>query len=218
PGPGGHWHRARACGAASLRARCRARPGTAADDPHVPDTHPLPAGACSRGRPAVGRGESLRLAGGPAPRCAPRRPPRALLERWIGARCRDCRLLRGAVDFPAAVASLRGFRVSAIASVSDSPMSALLSLADVGKDYAKADARGGRLRLVADLLRGRPAAHVFCALDGITLEMSRGESLGVIGENGAGKSTLLKIIAGVIKPTRGTVAINGRFGALLELG
>src|SRR5439155_1627775 len=74
------------------------------------------------------------------------------------------------------------------------------------------------LRLVAALLRGRPAADVFCALDGITLEMSRGESLGVIGENGGGKSTLLKIIVGVIKPTRGTVAINGRVGALLELG
>jgi len=97
-------------------------------------------------------------------------------------------------------------------------MSALLSLVNVGKDYAKPDARGGRLRLVADLLRGRPAARVFCALDGVTLEMSRGESLGVIGENGAGKSTLLKIVAGVIKPTRGTVAINGRVGALLELG
>ncbi len=94
----------------------------------------------------------------------------------------------------------------------------LLRLDGVGKDYAKVDARGGRLRLVADLLRGRNAAHVFRALDGVTLEFDRGESLGVIGENGAGKSTLLKIVAGVIKPTRGTVAVNGRVGALLELG
>jgi len=97
-------------------------------------------------------------------------------------------------------------------------MSALLRLAGVGKDYAKVDSRGGRLRLVADLLRGRPAAHVFRALDGVTLDLNRGESLGVIGENGAGKSTMLKIVAGVIKPTRGTVAVNGRVGALLELG
>ena len=97
-------------------------------------------------------------------------------------------------------------------------MSALLSLHDVGKDYAKVDSRGGRLRLVVDLLLGRPAAHVFRALDDVTFELARGESLGVIGENGAGKSTLLKIVAGVVKPTRGVVEVNGRIGALLELG
>ena len=97
-------------------------------------------------------------------------------------------------------------------------MSSLLQLDGVGKDYAKIDSRGGRLRLVIDLLRGRPAAHVFRALDEVTLELNRGESLGVIGENGAGKSTMLKIVAGVIKPTRGMVGVNGRVGALLELG
>ena len=97
-------------------------------------------------------------------------------------------------------------------------MTPLLTLSGVGKDYAKVDSRGGRVRLVWDLLRGRPAAHVFRALDGVTLELARGESLGIVGENGAGKSTLLKIVAGVIKPTRGSVTVNGRVGALLELG
>ena len=97
-------------------------------------------------------------------------------------------------------------------------MTPLVSLACVGKDYAKIDARGGRVRLVWDLLNGRGAAHVFRALDGVSFALERGESLGVIGENGAGKSTLLKIIAGVIQPTRGTVGVAGRVGALLELG
>jgi lipopolysaccharide transport system ATP-binding protein len=94
----------------------------------------------------------------------------------------------------------------------------LLQLSHVGKDYAKVDTRGGRLRLVWDLLRGHGAAHVFPALDDVSVTLSRGESLGVIGENGAGKSTLLKVVAGVIEPTRGAVSVNGRVGALLELG
>jgi lipopolysaccharide transport system ATP-binding protein len=94
----------------------------------------------------------------------------------------------------------------------------LLRLDAVGKDYAKVDARGGRVRLVWDLLRGRAAARVFRALDGVGFELRRGESLGIIGENGAGKSTLLKVVAGVIEPTRGKVAVGGRVGALLELG
>jgi lipopolysaccharide transport system ATP-binding protein len=98
------------------------------------------------------------------------------------------------------------------------PIVPLLRLSGVGKDYAKVETRGGRVRLVFDLLRGHGAAHVFRALDGVSLEIARGESLGIVGENGAGKSTLLKIVAGVIKPTRGTVMVNGRVGALLELG
>ncbi len=97
-------------------------------------------------------------------------------------------------------------------------MTQLLELSGVGKDYAKVHSRGGRLRLVWDLLRGHSAQHVFRALDGVSFELARGESLGIIGENGAGKSTLLKIIADVIKPTRGTLTVNGRVGALLELG
>jgi len=103
-------------------------------------------------------------------------------------------------------------------SAEGGPASGLLELQHVGKDYAKVETRGGRLRLVWDLLRGHGAAHVFRALDDVSFALQPGESLGVIGENGAGKSTLLKIVAGVIPPTRGTVAVNGRVGALLELG
>jgi lipopolysaccharide transport system ATP-binding protein len=93
-----------------------------------------------------------------------------------------------------------------------------LSLSHVGKDYAKVTSRAGRVRLVYDLLRGRGASSVFRALDDVSFDLAPGASLGIIGENGAGKSTLLKIVAGVIKPTRGSVVVNGRIGALLELG
>ena len=58
----------------------------------------------------------------------------------------------------------------------------------------------------------------FIALDGITLRVREGETLGIIGENGAGKSTLLKVIAKTLKPSAGEVEINGRVSSLLELG
>ena len=68
------------------------------------------------------------------------------------------------------------------------------------------------------LLRGAPLPKHFRALHGVDLDVVAGASLGLIGENGAGKSTLLKIIAGVVKPSEGTMEIHGRVGALLELG
>ena len=55
-------------------------------------------------------------------------------------------------------------------------------------------------------------------LDNISLEIKRGESLGIVGRNGSGKSTLLRTIAGVIKPHGGTITVNGTFAPILAIG
>jgi ABC-type polysaccharide/polyol phosphate transport system ATPase subunit len=75
-------------------------------------------------------------------------------------------------------------------------------------------------RTLKDLVvaRGRTGAQDVWALRDVSAEIAPGEAVGLIGRNGSGKSTLLRVLAGIIKPTTGTVAVEGRIGSLLELG
>lgn len=58
----------------------------------------------------------------------------------------------------------------------------------------------------------------FLALDNISFKVKKGEVVGLIGSNGAGKSTLLKVVSGVMKPTKGSVKVNGVISPMIELG
>lgn len=67
-------------------------------------------------------------------------------------------------------------------------------------------------------LKNQVTYDEFWALKDVSFEVKQGDSLGLIGLNGSGKSTMLKTIAGVLKPTKGTVTVNGNVAPLIELG
>ena len=89
---------------------------------------------------------------------------------------------------------------------------------NLGKSYPLVFRSRDRLRALLSLLSGSGRAESVSVLKDVNLRVSRGESLGLIGENGAGKSTLLKLLTGVLTPSSGSVRVNARVGALLELG
>lgn len=96
-------------------------------------------------------------------------------------------------------------------------MEPIVSVRSVSKRYQLYDSPKQRLK-DALLPFGRRSHREFWALRDISLEVPRGQALGIIGRNGCGKSTLLQIVCGVLRPSAGQVATHGRVSALLELG
>ena len=87
----------------------------------------------------------------------------------------------------------------------------------MSKSYAIYASPGDRLKELATFQR--MSFHKdFWALTDISFEIERGETFCIVGQNGSGKSTLLQMVAGILRPTSGTVAVQGRVAALLELG
>jgi len=98
-----------------------------------------------------------------------------------------------------------------------------VSLSGVTKVFPRVG-RSGRLYslkgalLHGDLLHGIGAGGGFTALEDFDLEIAPGEAVAIIGPNGSGKSTVLKLITGILRPTQGTISVEGRVTALIELG
>lgn len=99
------------------------------------------------------------------------------------------------------------------------PVDIAISVRDVTKRFRLFNDRKTNVKEVFSSRRERKSRHEdFWALKGISLDIPRGKTYGLIGHNGSGKSTLLKLVAGIHRPSAGTITSHGRISAMLELG
>jgi ABC-type polysaccharide/polyol phosphate transport system ATPase subunit len=109
-----------------------------------------------------------------------------------------------------------------VSGVATAPPPAIV-VEGVTKAYRRM-APGFRLRtlksalLGGSLVRGLQADEAILAVSGVSFTVAKGEAFGLIGSNGSGKSTLLKLVAGILRPDAGSIAVDGRVAALIELG
>lgn len=104
-------------------------------------------------------------------------------------------------------------------------MADAIALDNVTKSFLKRSRRNESTTFKSELVRVlkgqrkvvEPATHIE-ALKGVNLRVPKGSTMGIVGRNGSGKSTLLKIVTGIYSPTSGSVSVQGRISALLELG
>lgn len=96
----------------------------------------------------------------------------------------------------------------------------IIELSDVTVRYRLSKEKPKTLQeYIVQRLKGKRAEYEhFTALNKISMEIMKGQTIGIIGQNGAGKSTLLKVIANVLTPTEGKVKVNGNVAPLIELG
>jgi ABC-2 type transport system ATP-binding protein/lipopolysaccharide transport system ATP-binding protein len=103
--------------------------------------------------------------------------------------------------------------------VTNSYSESAIRLEQVSVRYRVPSERIGTFKeYVIRFLKRQIQMRTFWALNGASLDVHRGEVFGLVGNNGAGKSTLLKVVARVLRPTKGRVIVRGRVAPLLELG